>query len=242
MSENPLGMGLGGEPAAFFAPITPQRAGAANLLELMRGTAVPASVIAEVDATRLQALYEASKPHFERAYGMSLGYTPFFARATVKALMANPLMNAALTPRGYVIPRYIHLGVAMQGPQNVLLPTIYHAETKGVEQLAFELNQAAQRVALGQVTAKEMADSTFVITNTGSYGQSLFGIPTIKAGNTGVLAFEAIRKRPVVTEGDKVEARPSMHIVLSADHRAVDGIHMNAFIGKVKEILETVNF
>lgn len=207
----------------------------------MRRTATPVTVVAEVDMTNLKQLYDSVKSGFEHQTGVPLTYTAFFARATTEALMAYPLLNAVLRPNDYVIPRSIHLGIATQTPGVVLIPTIRNAEQKLIPLLAAEIHSLGQRARAGLIGPADM-DSTFVITNTGKYSQSLFGTPTIKPPNTGILAFESIIKRPVVVEGDQIAVRPMMYLALTADHRAVDGADMVGFLGKVKETLEDLTF
>ncbi len=225
-------------PQFVTAPIHPARHSAARNLDYMRQTTAPVTVVAEVDSTNLQRLYEAAKAAAGRG-GVPISYTALFARATVKALQALPIMNSVYTPRGYVIPRFINLGIATQAPGVVMIPAVANAESKSVPQLSAEIEALAQQARSGRIAP---IDATFVITNTGRYGSTLFGTPTIKPPNTGILAFEAIKKRPVVTEGDRVEARPIMYLALTADHKAVDGGDMTTFVGKVKEILETCTF
>lgn len=234
-------MNLVGQGAPFtIVPVNPIRHGAARVLDLMRQTTAPVSVVTEVDCTNLKRLYGQLKPQYERA-GVPLTYTPLFARATVKALQANPIMNSTFTPMGYMVHRNVHLGIATQTPGVVLLPTIQFAETKSVPQLAQEVNTIAEKARTGRLLPLP-ENSTFVITNTGKYGQTLFGTPTIKPPNVGILAFETIQKRPVVTADDRIEVRPMMYIVLTADHKAVDGSQMAAFVGDVKKCIENVAF
>lgn len=211
-------------------------------LEIARQSTAPVTVVAEVDVSRLQALRESAKQDFQRALGVPLTYLPFFMRATTRALQAFPLLNGVLTPTGFIIPRQINLGIAVQTAGGVLLPTIYSTERKSIAELARELYIQTQKARLGTLTAPEMANQTFVITNTGRWGQSLFGTPVIKPPNVGSLAFEAIVKRPVVVENDQIAVRPMMYIALTADHRAVDGREMVGFLDKVKESLENLQF
>jgi 2-oxoglutarate dehydrogenase E2 component (dihydrolipoamide succinyltransferase) len=54
-----------------------------------------------------------------------------------------------------------------------------------------------------------------------------------------------IVKRPVVREvagDDAIVIRPIMHLALSYDHRAVDGAPANAFLHRVRELLEEADF
>ena len=240
-NNNPLAMGHPGGPPFVTVPLVPMRIGAIGVLDQMRRTTAPVTVLAEADMTNLKQLYDSVKANFERQNGFPLTYTAFFARAAVRALQAYPLLNASLIQNQYVIPRYINLGIATQTPGVVLIPTIRNAEQKSIPVLAAEIHQLGQRARAGQIGPTEM-DSTFVITNTGRYGQTLFGTPTIKPPNSGILAFESIIKRPVVAEGDRIVARPMMYLALTADHRVVDGADMTGFLAKVKESLETLRF
>lgn len=241
-SDNPLAIGVTPSPAALTLPLTAIRQVTMRNLEIARQSTAPVTVVAEVDVSRLQALRESAKQEFQRALGVPLTYLPFFVRAATRALQAFPLLNGVLTPTGFIIPRQINLGYAVQTAGGVVLPTIYNTERKSIAELAREIYIQSQKARLGALTAPEMANQTFVITNTGRWGQSLFGTPVIKPPNVGSLAFEAIVKRPVVVENDQVAVRPMMYIVLTADHRAVDGREMVGFLGKVKESLENLQF
>lgn len=238
--DNPLNMGGSPNPPFVSLPLTPLRQVVAQNLDIATKTQAPVTVVAEVDATGITAVHDALKPVAEQRLGIPLTYLPFFASATIQALKAYPMMNSMLTPQGYVIPRQINLGVATSVPGAVLLPTVWNAERKGFWDLVRDLYIQTQRAKTGQATALDMAGQTFVITNTGRWGGTLFGTPIINPPNVGILAFEAIQKRPVVAENDQIVARPMMYLALTADHRAVDGAEMVGFLGKVKEVLEHV--
>lgn len=240
--DNPLAIGIAASPPVVTLPLTRLRQGSIQNLALSTQLTTPVTVVAEVDCTNLMFLRDRAKPQFEAATGVPLTYLPFFARATVRALQAYPLLNAMLTPHGYVIPREIHLGVATSVPGGVLIPTIWNAERKQIPELASEIHAQTTKARSGTLTDPEMSSSTFLITNTGRFGQTLFGTPVIKPPNVGTLAFEAITKRPVVAANDQIVARPMMYLTLTADHRAVDGAEMVGFIGKVKESLENLTF
>jgi 2-oxoisovalerate dehydrogenase E2 component (dihydrolipoyl transacylase) len=240
--DNPMAMGIPGGPPVVTLPLHPIRMGTVAGMDAMRHMTAPVTVVAEVDASNLKALHDWIKPHFESQTGIPLTYTSFFARATILGLQAVPIMNSIMSPAGHHISRTINLGIATQVPGGVVIPTIFSAETKNIPEMAKELRQIAQRAKAGKMMPMESNAATFCITNTGKYGATLFGTPTIKSPNVGVLAFEAIKKRPVVLENDEVVARPVMHLALTADHRAVDGQDMTQFITKVKEALENLTF
>ncbi|BAD39569.1 2-oxo acid dehydrogenase subunit E2 [Symbiobacterium thermophilum] len=238
--DNPLAMGGPPFPPVVTLPLSHIRRVSMLNLEQAQRTTAPVTVVAEVDATGLISVRESLKPLAERHLGIRLTYLPFFAAATVRALKAWPIMNAMLTPQGFVIPRYINLGIATAVPGGVLLPVVPGAERMGFWDLARAIHLQTQKARAGLLSPHELSGHTFVITNTGRYGATLFGTPIIQPPNVGILAFEAIQKRPVVVGDDQLAIRPMMYLALTADHRAVDGAEMIGFLATVKEALEQV--
>lgn len=240
--DNPLAIGLTAEPTALMVPLSESRRGAIQHLEASRDVVMPVTVIAEVDMSNLKALHDWAKPVFEQQAGAPLSYLAFFARATVQALLAYPVMNSILTPGGYAVPRFVHLAVAAQGPVSVLTPVIRYAERMTIPQLAVEIHRLGQLARNAQLSTEDMAGQTFLITNPGRWGLTLVGNPAVKPPNIATMSFEAITRRVKVLDNDQVAIRPMMYIALTSDHRAVDGLDMVAFAGKVKQILENVAF
>ncbi|MDB4895463.1 MAG: hypothetical protein JWN15_1725 [Firmicutes bacterium] len=240
-ADNPMAMGMPGPPMVPV-PINSVRMGTAQSMDMMRQNIAPITVVADVDVSNLKALHDWIKPSFEAQMGIALTYTPFFARATAVALQAVPIMNSIFSPQGHMVSRTVNLGIATQVPGGVMIPTIVGAEHKTIPDLAREIATIGQRARAGQLTPLDSIVASFVMTNTGKFGETMFGTPTIKPPNVGILAFEAIKKRAVALENDEIVARPVMHLALTADHRAVDGAEMAAFIGKVKQVLENLAF
>jgi len=240
-ADNPLAMGGNPNPPLVTIPLNQLRQVSIRNLEQTRQSTVPVSVFGEVDCTNLISARERLKPLAEQRLGLKLTYLPFFARAVIKALQQNPIMNSALTATGHVIPRQINLGIATHVPGAVLIPTVMAAERLGFWDLARAIDLQTRKAKAGQLTLAEMALQTFVISNTGSFGgDSLFGTPVLLPTNTGSIAFETIRKRPVVMGNDQLVVRPMMYLSMTADHRSVDGSDMIRMLGRVKECLEKV--
>ena len=81
-----------------------------------------------------------------------------------------------------------------------------------------------------------MQGATFTITNYGSLG-GRWALPVISVGQAGILGIGKIEERPVVLDG-KVEARPTLPIVLGADHRLIDGDVAEAFKSSIMDDLQ----
>ncbi len=87
----------------------------------------------------------------------------------------------------------------------------------------------------------DISGGTFTLTNAGPFG-TLFTIPVINQPQVAILATDGVRKKPVVVElpdgTDAIAIHPVGNLVLSFDHRAIDGAYASAFMRAVKESLE----
>jgi pyruvate/2-oxoglutarate dehydrogenase complex dihydrolipoamide acyltransferase (E2) component len=82
---------------------------------------------------------------------------------------------------------------------------------------------------------------TFTLTNPGTYG-ALFGTPMINAPQAGIMGTYAIVPTPVVIDGSMLAIRQVMHLVLTYDHRLVDGLLAGRFLASVRDRLQRFDF
>ena len=237
--DNPLAIGVPGGPPSVLLPLSVLRRTTAHHMREQLGTVAPVTVFSEVDTTAAAACRERHRAAIESTVRVPLTYMPLFIQATVAALKAVPVLNSRLTEDGHHIERTIHLGMATSVYGGVLMPVVRHAETKSLAELAVEVQRLAEAARWGQLTADDQHGHTFCITNQGRWGRTLYGTPTIKSPNVGILAFETIRPRPVALHG-QVVVRPMMYISLTFDHRALDGSEAAQFMGAVQDYLEAL--
>lgn len=235
--DNPLGIGAPGGPPEVLLPLSLLRQTTVRHMQETVTTMAPVTVFAEVDMSAAAACRERMRSEVEARAGVPLTYMPLFIQATVTGLKACPILNAVLTEDGHRVPRTVHLGMATAVVGGVLMPILRHAETKSLTELAAEVHRLTEAARWGQMGPADQTDPTFCITNQGRWGTTVFGTPTIRHPNAGILAFETVRRRPVVL-GDDIVARPMMYLSLTFDHRAADGSDAAQFIGVVKDYLE----
>ena len=87
----------------------------------------------------------------------------------------------------------------------------------------------------GRTQPAEMSGGTFTITNVGVFGVDA-GTPIINPGESAILCFGAINRRPwVVGAGanERVEPRDVATFALAFDHRHIDGAAASAFLADV---------
>ena len=190
----------------------------------------------EIDMTKVAALRAKSKDEFEKRYETKLTFMPFFVKAAVAGLRAFPTLNASLDGINVILHKEINVGIAVALDWGLLVPVVKNADEKNILGIQRNMNDLAERARSKKLKPEEVQESTFSITNPGTFG-GLFGLPVISQPNVGILGLGAIEKRPVVIN-DSIAIRSMCYVTLSYDHRVVDGAVAHQFLHKVKETLE----
>jgi 2-oxoglutarate dehydrogenase E2 component (dihydrolipoamide succinyltransferase) len=190
----------------------------------------------EADVSAIVALRAKLKDKFEQETGTKLTFMPFFIRAAVEALRAFPVVNASVDGTNIVFHKECNIGIAVALDQGLIVPVIKNAEEKNFLGLARTVNDLAERARTKKLKPHEVLESTFSITNPGSFG-GLIGLAVINQPNVAILGLGTIQKRPVVID-DAIAIRSMIYLSLSYDHRVVDGAVAHQFVGHVKRTLE----
>lgn len=212
---------------------------------MTRAHAIPSvSTIAEVNVSRLVEFRNANKESFQEMYGVRLTYTPFFIKAATEALLEYPMLNSSFHEDYSVTVNHgVNMGVAValgDGSEGLVVPVIRDCHKKTLVEIARDLETIAEKARSGSLELSDMQGGTFSLTNPGSYG-ALFGTPMIPPGQAGILGTYAIKQTPVAENG-MIAVRPMMYLVLSYDHRVVDGMLAGMFLKALRERLERFDF
>jgi 2-oxoisovalerate dehydrogenase E2 component (dihydrolipoyl transacylase) len=186
------------------------------------------------DATSLLADRERRK----RA-GQSVTPLPYFVRAAVRAARDHPMLNSTWDEAHdeIVVKRPIHVGLAVNTPQGLLVPVLRDADQLDLEQIAARASELIAGARAGSLPPRDMTGSTITVTNVGASGPVETGTPIINPPECCVVGFGAIRPRPMVLDG-QVVARPGAWISISVDHRIVDGALATEFLTTLVRYLE----
>ena len=217
-------------------PLTNLRKKIAENMVKSRHTAAHCSVTDEVDMTALVELRARLKERVKSDYGLNLTYMPFIARAVVKALKEYPMLNASMTETEAHYKKYYNIGMAVHRDQGLIVPVVHDADKKTILQLAAEMDALATRARTDKLTLNDIQGGTFTITNAGMFGATA-SQPVINVPEVGILGVHLIQERAVVRD-HRVVVRWMMTLVLSFDHRLVDGTPAAQFLHRVKELLE----
>jgi pyruvate/2-oxoglutarate dehydrogenase complex dihydrolipoamide acyltransferase (E2) component len=188
---------------------------------------------------------ERNKETFQETYGVKLTYTPFFIKAVTESLLEFPLVNASLSGESQItMNNVVHIGVAValgaKGDEGLIVPVIRDCQKKSLIDIAKDLESIAKAARMSSLKPSDVQGGTFTLTNPGTYG-ALFGTPMINAPQAAILGTYAIQKMPVIVE-DMIAIRSIMHLVLTYDHRIVDGLLAGRFLASVRDKLQTFAF
>jgi 2-oxoisovalerate dehydrogenase E2 component (dihydrolipoyl transacylase) len=193
--------------------------------------------VEEVDMTELEEL----RVHLnatKRADQPKLTMLPFLMRALVRVLPAYPQINARFDDEAGVVHRHagVHIGVATQTSQGLVVPVVKHAESLDVWAAASEVARVAEIARSGKGSKEDLSGSTITITSLGPLG-GIATTPVINHPEVAIIGPNKIVDRPVVRHG-QIAVRKMMNLSSSFDHRVVDGYDAAEFIQRVKAMLE----
>ncbi|HEV2328438.1 MAG TPA: 2-oxo acid dehydrogenase subunit E2 [Verrucomicrobiae bacterium] len=176
----------------------------------------------EADCTTLNELRKKFGPAYE-AKGAKLTLTPLILKAVAVTLKKHSIFNASLdeVANEIIVKEYVHLGIAVDTDQGLMVPVIRDAHKKSVLDLAQELEQLAAKARDRKISAEEMKGGTFTISNQGAIGGGHF-TPIVNKPEVAILGLGRGTMKAVV-RGDKIEARMMTPLALSYDHRVIDG-------------------
>ncbi|MFD3163656.1 dihydrolipoamide acetyltransferase family protein [Herpetosiphon sp. NSE202] len=220
-------------------PLSGMRRAIAEHMVRSKATSPHVTTVMEVDLSTIIAHREQHKADFERQ-GVKLTFTPYFVQATVAGLRAVPIINATYTDEGILLHKSVNVGMAVAIPDGLIVPVLHNADEKSLLGLSRTVNDLAERARTRRLTADEVKDGTFTITNHGVSG-SLFAMPIINQPQSGILGIGAIQKRPVVVTvngADAIAIRPMCYLSFTFDHRLIDGATADKFLATVKQQLE----
>jgi pyruvate dehydrogenase E2 component (dihydrolipoamide acetyltransferase) len=209
----------------------------AEKMQFSKRTVAHVTHMDECDMTALLALRDELKPEAAKR-GVKLTFLAFIIKALTKTLAEFPAFNSSLDEAAgeIVIKRYYNIGIAVAAPQGLVVPNIKGADGKDLFGLAAEVSALAEKVRANKIEVSALQGGTFTITNIGPIG-GLFATPIVNHPEVAILGLMKLAKRPVARDGG-IAIRDMMNLVLSFDHRVVDGADAAQFMNTLIRHLE----
>ena len=191
----------------------------------------------DVDVTALEEL-RAKLNREKRDDQPKLTMLPFLMRAMAKAIAEQPQMNARFDDDEGVVRQYggMHMGVAAQTDNGLVVPVVKHVEARGLWDCAAEVARLSEGARKGSLSREELTGSTITITSLGAMG----GIVTTPVINYPEVAIIGVNKMQTLPKWDGAAfvPRKMMNLSSSFDHRIIDGWDCAVFIQRIKGLLE----
>jgi pyruvate dehydrogenase E2 component (dihydrolipoamide acetyltransferase) len=152
------------------------------------------------------------------------------------ALMRHRPVNATFT--GEEIQRHpnAHVGIAVAAPQGLVVPVIREADRRTVQEIARARADLVGRARDNKLTLQDMEGGTFTISNLGMFGVEQF-TAVLNPPQVAILAVGAVKDEAVVTDGE-LEIAPILRLMLTCDHRAIDGADGAQFLQTLVALIE----
>ncbi|MBQ4451082.1 MAG: 2-oxo acid dehydrogenase subunit E2 [Clostridia bacterium] len=187
------------------------------------------------DAASIQAFRKQCKAAGGDVGGITLGDMVLYAVS--RTLLDFPDLNANMIDDNTIRRfRHVNLGVAVDTPRGLMVPTIFNADTKSLLEISREVKTLAEAARSGAISPDLLTGGSFTVSNLGSTGVEMF-TPVINPPQTAILGVCGITQR-VREENGQIKLYPAMGLSLTYDHRAVDGSPASKFVQALSKNLE----
>ena len=190
----------------------------------------------EINMSAVMDLRRRRNEAFQVRYGIKLGYTSFFTKASISALKAFPRLNAEIQGDDIVLKNYYDIGIAVGAEEGLVVPVLLDADRLSFAEIEKQVKVFSTKVNEGSLSVEDLRGGTFTLTNGGVFG-SMLSTPILNLPQVGILGLHKIEDRPIAENG-QVVIRPMMYVALSYDHRIVDGREAVQFLVHIKELIE----
>jgi pyruvate dehydrogenase E2 component (dihydrolipoyllysine-residue acetyltransferase) len=190
----------------------------------------------DADITDMEDFRKAQKAAGEKK-GVKMTPLPFLLKACATALAELPQFNVSLDMERKEVVRkqYIHIGIAVDTPNGLMVPVIKDVDKKGLWELAAESAELAQKARDKQLKPAEMQGACFTITSLGGIGGTAF-TPIVNTPEVAILGVSKAAMKPV-WDGKEFQPRLMLPLSLSYDHRAVNGADAARFTTVLSQLL-----
>jgi pyruvate dehydrogenase E2 component (dihydrolipoamide acetyltransferase) len=176
----------------------------------------------EADITELEAFRKSQNKALEKE-GVKLTMLAFLVQACARALRKFPRVNSSLEPSGeaLILKDYVHIGIAVDTPNGLVVPVLRDADKKGLSQIATEIGELAAKARDRKLSPADMKGATFSISSLGGIGGTAF-TPIVNWPEVAILGVSRSDTKPV-WDGNAFQPRLVLPLSFSYDHRVIDG-------------------
>ena len=193
----------------------------------------------KADISEVDDLRRKFSPKAEAAGG-KLTVTAILIKVIASALKVFPQFNASVdaATEEIIYKNYVHVGVAVDTENGLLVPVIRDADKKNIIELSVELGEVAERARSRRLAPDDMQGGSITITNLGGFGGTYF-TPIVNWPEVAILGVSRARMEPVwMKDEERFAPRLMLPLMVSYDHRVIDGADGVKFLRWVADALE----
>lgn len=165
-----------------------------------------------------------------------ISYNAILVKISALALRRHPKINASVDGDTVHVWRQIHIGLAMEANDVLIVPVIRRPDLKNIGEINHEITALIQKTRDNKVSPDDLANGTFSISNLGFADIDYF-TPIIRPPESAVLGVGRIIKKPCIRE-DRVVPEARIGLSLTFDHRIIDGAPGARFLKTIKDMIE----
>ncbi|MBA6414480.1 pyruvate dehydrogenase complex dihydrolipoyllysine-residue acetyltransferase [Colwellia sp. 6M3] len=199
----------------------------------------------EADITNVEAFRKEQNVICEKQkLGFKITPLVFILKAAADALRAFPVFNSSLSADGesLILKKYIHIGVAVDTPNGLVVPVVRDVDQKGIHQLSRELLEISMKARDGKLKATDMQGGCFTISSLGGIGGTAF-TPIVNAPEVAILGVSKSEMKPK-WNGKDFEPKLMLPLSMSYDHRVIDGalaarftVHLASVMSDIRKLI-----
>lgn len=199
----------------------------------------------EADITNVEAFRKEQNVVCEKQkLGFKITPLVFILKAAADALRTFPTFNSSLSEDGesLILKKYIHIGVAVDTPNGLVVPVVRNVDQKGIHQLSRELLEISMKARDGKLKAADMQGGCFTISSLGGIGGTAF-TPIVNAPEVAILGVSKSEMKPK-WNGKDFEPKLMLPLSMSYDHRVIDGalaarftVHLAGVMSDIRKLV-----
>lgn len=199
----------------------------------------------EADITNVEAFRKEQNVVCEKQkLGFKITPLVFILKAVADALRTFPVFNSSLSEDGesLILKKYIHIGVAVDTPNGLVVPVVRDVDQKGIHQLSRELLEISMKARDGKLKATDMQGGCFTISSLGGIGGTAF-TPIVNAPEVAILGVSKSEMKPK-WNGKDFEPKLMLPLSMSYDHRVIDGalaarftVHLASVMSDIRKLI-----
>ena len=217
-------------------PLRGLRKTIADRMSMSVSTMAQVTLTTEVDVTELLKLRESLvsdwRPHRLRPVDLDI-----IIAAVAEALKAHPRINAHLVDGDVLLLKDVNIGLAVAVPDGLVVPVLRGVDSLDLLGVAQGMRDLADKTRKGGLGVDDVTGAGFTVTSLSSYDIDAF-TPIIDPPQVAILGLGRAREKPVVRQGE-IAVRSMMHLSVTFDHRALDGVPVAEFMRTLSARLES---